>query len=146
MRAWSGDAIGRMALSKRDREVIGSIRRRSSVAHRPQASCSHTCRRSLKRCSQLWLWFDCECDNRAMSCNIVRFRVHNCDCECDATVMWLRPEINMFISLRGCTRSQQITTLEPVWAWSTCCVVIVYRYFYAFRLTKKGNLSFAVIF
>ena len=29
-----------------------------------------------------------------------------CDCECDATAMWLQPEINMFISLRGYSQSQ----------------------------------------
>jgi len=101
---------------------------------------------TLKRCSQLWLWCDCDCDDRATSCNIVRFRVHNCDWDCDATAMWLRPEINMFIFLRGCTRLQPIAMQESAWAWSTSCGVIVYCYFHVFRLINKDNLFFAVIF
>jgi len=35
---------------------------------------------------------------------------------------------------------------ESLWAWSTSCGVIVYYYFRVFRLTKNGNLFFAVIF
>ena len=93
-----------------------------------------------------WLWCDCDCNNRATSCNIVRFRVHNCDCGCDATAMWLRTEINMFIFMRGCTRLQPITAQESVWAWSTSGGVIAYCYFYAFRLINKGNLLFADLF
>ena len=48
----------------------------------------------VKRCSQLrlmWLRRDCDCDNRATSCNIVQF------CNCDATAMWLQTKLNMFI-------------------------------------------------
>jgi len=32
-----------------------------------------------------------------MPYNIVWFRVHNCDSNSDATVMWLQPDINKFI-------------------------------------------------
>jgi len=35
---------------------------------------------------------------------------------------------------------------ESVWAWSTSCGVIVYCYFYMFRLISKENLLFAVMF
>ena len=53
-----------------------------------------------------------------------------------ATAMWLQPEINVFIFLRGCTRSQPITMQESMWAWSTGCDVIVYCYFHVFWLKK----------
>jgi len=62
------------------------------------------------------------------------------------TVLWLRPEINMFIFLRGCTRLQPITAQDSVWAWSTSCGVIVCGYFYVFRLINKGSLLFADLF
>jgi len=45
--------------------------------------------------------------------------------DCDATAMWLRPEMNMFIFLRGCTRLQPITMQESIWAWSTSCGIII---------------------
>ena len=43
----------------------------------------------------------------------------------------------MFIFLRGCTRLQPVTMQESVCAWSTSCGVIVYCYFYVFRLISK---------
>ena len=69
--------------------------------------CARKPRTQVKRCSQLRLWCDCDCDDRATSCNIVRVRVHNyCDVDRDATAVWLQPETNMFIFLRGCIQSQ----------------------------------------
>jgi len=35
---------------------------------------------------------------------------------------------------------------ESIWALWTSCGVLVYCYFYVFRLINKGNLLFAVIF
>jgi len=55
--------------------------------------------------------------------------------------MQLQPEINMFIFLRGCMRLQPITMPESVWAWSTSCGIIVYCYFYVFRLINKGSYA-----
>ena len=68
-------------------------------------------------CNKLLTLCDCDvtdCDDHAMSRNIVRFCVHNCDCYCDATAIWLRPEINVFIFLPGCTRLQPITMRERI--------------------------------
>ena len=52
----------------------------------------------------------------------------------------------MFISRRGCTRLQPIAAQESAWAWSTSCGVIVYCYFYVFRLINKGSLLFSDLF
>ena len=68
-------------------------------------------------CNKLLTLCDCDvtdCDDHAMSRNIVRFCVHNCHCYCDATAIWLRPEINVFIFLPGCTRLQPITMREGI--------------------------------
>jgi len=72
----------------------------------------------------------CDWDKCAISCNFVFTIV-------TATVMQLRPEINMFISLQGCTRVHPITVQLSVWAWSTSCGIIVYCYFHVFRLLIK---------
>ena len=59
--------------------------------------------------------------HRAISCSqsLLRLRLR---CNCDASAMWLRPEINMFIFLRGCTRLQPIAiagirvgVVDPLW-------------------------------
>ena len=116
-----------------------SLTHNVTIAYSVLLGCSETV--TVKRCSH------CDCDDRATSCNIVRFRVHDyCDVDRDATAMWLRPEISMFTFLRGCTRLQPITAQDSVWAWSTNCGVTVYCYFYVFRLINKSNWLFAVIF
>ena len=61
------------------------------------------------------------------------------DGDCGAAAIWLQPYLFFFCEVAA----NHNTGIGMV--VSTSCGVIVYSYFYVFRLTNKGNLLFAVV-